>query len=245
MDTINEATTAIENAGFTWLGIISGIVILGGIIIGYSKGLVRELVSLGIVFLTIALVGVLNPHINHFLRENTSIENSLQEKAEGLVKDTFDTSSVLTSSAQNELIRGLGLPDILTNALISNNNAEGYRILDVTSFIDYISKFLADTILNGISFLITFILISVLLRIVITVFDLFTRLPVIHGFNKAGGAIFGGAKYLIFIWITMLIVTVFCNTSPGKAVVDMIEQDRILSLLYSWNPLVKYFIDVF
>ena len=245
MESINEATRAIEGAGFTWLGIISGIVILAGIIIGYSKGLVRELVSLGIVFLTIALVGVLNPHINSFLREKTPLESSLQEKTESLVKDTFDTSNVMSSGTQNEIIRGLGLPDFLTNALIKNNNSEGYRILDVTSFLDYISKFLADTILNGISFLITFVLISVLLRIVITVFDLFTRLPVIHGFNKAGGAIFGGAKYLIFIWIAMLIVTVFCNTSPGKAVSDMIRQDRILTLLYSWNPLVRYFINVF
>ena len=245
MENINGVTRTIEGAGFTWLGIIIGIIILAGIIIGFNRGLVRELVSLGIVFLTIALVGFLNPHLNSFLREKTPIESKLQEEAGNLVRDTLGTNTVMTAGNQNELIKQLGLPDFLTNMLINNNNAEGYKILDVSSFIDYISKFLANTILNGLSFLITFTLVSVLLRLVIKVFDLFTQLPVIHGFNKAGGAIFGGAKYLIFIWIAMLVMTIFCNTSPGKAVLDMIEQDRILKLLYSWNPLIKYFINVF
>ena len=85
-------------------------------------------------------------------------------------------------------------------------------------------------------------LVTILLRVLVFVLDIFTRLPVVSGLNKLGGALIGGAKYVIFIWIGMLVITMLCNTEVGRTAMEMIERDRFLTFVYGWNLILKFFV---
>lgn len=245
MEQLQKATWKIEAAGMSWLGIACAVLIIVGIIVGYIRGLVKELVSLAIVFVSIALVWFLNPYINRFLREETLMESKIATETRSLIENNIGDEMIVTGDAQDSVIENLGLPKFLTDSLLKNNNAEGYRALNVSSFLDYVSEYVADIIVNALSFLITFLAVSLLLRILVFVLDIFTRLPVISGLNALGGALLGGAKYVIFIWIAMLVVTVLIRTDAGRNIMNMIEHDRFLSFLYSFNPIFRFFVNVF
>ncbi len=242
MDKLNIVNTRLEEVGLTWLGAACIVLILIGIIIGLVRGLVKEVVSIALVFVSIALVWFLNPYVNHFLREVTPIESKIEEQTRKLLGDQIESGKIIPADRQEEIIESLDLPEIIINTLLKNNNAEEYKELNVNSFIDYIVRYPVNIVMNGISFLITYVIVTILLRVLVFVLDIFTRLPVVHGLNKLGGALIGGAKYVIFIWIGMLVVTMLCNTEAGRSVMEMIERDRFLSFVYSWNLILKYFV---
>lgn len=242
MDKLNIVNTRLEEVGLTWLGAVCMALILIGIIIGLVRGLVKEVVSIAIVFVSIALVWFLNPYVNHFLREMTPIESKIEDQTRKLLGDQLDSGKVIPADKQQEIIENLDLPENIINTLLKNNNAEEYKELNVNSFIDYIVEYPVNIVMNGISFLITYALVTILLRVLVFVLDIFTRLPVVSGLNKLGGALIGGAKYVIFIWIGMLVVTMLCNTEVGRTAMEMIERDRFLTFVYGWNLILKFFV---
>ena len=242
MDKLNIVNTRLEEAGLTWLGVVCIVLILIGIIIGLVRGMVKEVVSIALVFVSIALVWFLNPYVNHFLREVTPIESKIEEQTRNLLGDQLESGKIIPADRQQEIIESLGLPEMITDTLLKNNNAEEYKELNVNSFIDYIVEYPVNIVMNGLSFLITYVIVTILLRVLVFVLDIFTRLPVVHGLNKLGGALIGGAKYVIFIWIGMLVVTMLCNTEAGRTVMGMIERDRFLTFVYNWNLILKYFV---
>lgn len=242
MDKLNIVNTRLEEVGLTWLGAVCMALILIGIIIGLVRGLVKEVVSIAIVFVSIALVWFLNPYVNHFLREMTPIESKIEDQTRKLLGDQLDSGKVIPADKQQEIIENLDLPENIINTLLKNNNAEEYKELNVNSFIDYIIEYPVNIVMNGISFLITYALVTILLRVLVFVLDIFTRLPVVSGLNKLGGALIGGAKYVIFIWIGMLVITMLCNTEVGRTAMEMIERDRFLTFVYGWNLILKFFV---
>ena len=63
----------------TWAGVITILFLAAACVRGYRRGLIKELVSLVCVFLSMAIVWLINPYVNEFIRENTSIYEKVQE----------------------------------------------------------------------------------------------------------------------------------------------------------------------
>lgn len=139
----------------------------------------------------------------------------------------------------------MGVPEIIAGNILKNSSQETYSYLAAQSFIEYISGYLATLVVNGISFLLSFFLVTVSIRMVTYALNLIARLPVIHGVNKIAGGLLGGVKAILFIWVAMLVLTIFCETSVGKAGFEMIEKDNMLRVLYENNILAKLFTGIF
>lgn len=241
------ATVRSEEEIMTWTGL--GIVTLGFLAfscyMGFRRGFVREVVSTFFVVLAIVLVWFINPYVNDFIRENTPVYERIQEGCQDLVETQIGGAEGLGRTEQNSVIDGLALPDLLKEGIMENNTVEVYRYLAVDTFADYVGGYLALAAVNGLSFLVSFLLASIMIRMVTCALNLITRFPIIKGANKLAGALMGGAKCIIFIWIAFLILTVLCNTAIGKAGLQMIEQDHLLNFLYEKNIFVKIFMSIF
>lgn len=129
----------------------------------------------------------------------------------------------------------------MKTSLMENNTAETYRYLAVSTFAEYIADSLAVMIVNGISFLLSFIISAIRDQTI----ELYTECSDKSSCDKwsdkiAGGAV-GGAKCIIFIWIGLLILTLLCDTTIGKQGMALVEQDTILNFLYNQNIFVKVF----
>lgn len=230
---------------WTWLGIAALALIAAACIMGFRKGFVKEIVSVFFMLISFLLVWAVNPYVNTFVKEYTPVYDTIQEKCQTLVSEQIGNKKTLDKEEQNQVMESLDLPDLLKNALVENNTAETYRYLAVSTFTEYISDSLAVMAVNGISFLISFILSAAVIRLLGFILNVLTKLPVIHGINKIAGAAVGGIKCVIFIWIAFLVLTLLCDTAPGQQGMALIQQDTFLNFLYSQNIFVKVFMSVF
>ena len=83
--------------------------------------------------------------------QNMDEEKSDEESSDGKVMDG-------TIQEETTFIDGLNLPKVLQKSLTDNNTAEVYKELAVDSFGDYVSGYLARLIVNGMSYLVSYIL---------------------------------------------------------------------------------------
>lgn len=230
---------------WTWLGIAVLALIAAACIMGFRKGFVKEIVSVFFMLISFLLVWAVNPYVNTFVKEYTPVYDTIQDKCQTLVSEQIDNKKTLDKEEQNQVMENMELPDLLKNALVENNTAETYRYLAVSTFTEYISDSLAVMAVNGISFLISFVLSAAVIKLLGFILNVLTKLPVINGINKIAGAAVGGIKCIIFIWIAFLVLTLLCNTTLGQQGMALIQQDAFLNFLYSQNVFVKVFMSVF
>lgn len=230
---------------WTWLGIAAAVFVAFSCYMGFRRGFVREVVSMFCVVLSIAIVWFINPYVNEFICENTPVYESIQESCRNMVESKEDKDLNPDRTQQNSILESLNLPGFLVDDLEANNTAEMYRYLAVETFTDYVSGYLAKVAVNGISFLVSFVLATILIRMVTWALNLIARLPIIKGANKLAGGVLGAVKAVLFIWVAFLVLTILCNTEIGKTGLEMIEKDVILNWLYERDIFIEVFMSIF
>ena len=137
----------------SWLTYIIIAVIILSVFFGWRNGFVRTLMAMVSWILVILLAGWMNPYVSGFLRKNTSIETYLTDECTAFLEDHFESGDSPGAEEQNNWIESLTVPESLKNALKENNNEQAYQTLGVSGFSDYVGKYLAHGITNGIAFL--------------------------------------------------------------------------------------------
>lgn len=230
---------------WTWLGIATLALLAFSVFNGFRHGFVREVISTFFVLIALVAVWFVNPYVNDFLRENTPVYDKVLEGCHSLVDADEDAKTVMGAEEQESFIENLALPGFLKSGIEENNNAEVYKYLAVDTFTDYVADYLAVSVINGLSFAVSFILVSVIIRLVAYVLNILAKLPVINGVNKLAGAALGGVKFLIFIWIALLILSIFCNTEFGRKGLELVENDTFLNFLSQNNIFTRVFMSIF
>ena len=207
------------------------------VIDGFCRGFIRKAVSAVSLIITLVLVTYLTPHITNFIQENTSLHEKLQEKcSEMFLNEEYDVD---IKTDQVNLIENMDLPENIKEMLLENNNIEAYEILDVSDFGDYIGAYLANMIINALAYLISFLIIWTLLRMLLMAMDIVTKLPLLHGLNKLAGGVLGFVQGIVFVWIIFLLVSVLCNGNLGKQFFALIHENPFLLFLYNQNVIMK------
>ena len=225
----------------TWLGIVVLTILILCVWRGYRRGFIKEIVSFFFVFLSLSLAWAINPYINEFLVQKTPIYNTIQETCTNFVQSQGEEKAEYETDSTGNLIDGLKLPDLLRKNLEENNNAETYAALSVDTMTEYVSGYLARTVVNGLSYVLAYILSTITIQLIVYVLNLIAGLPVLKTANKLTGGAVGFLKGIVFIWIAFLVLTVLCSTEIGKTALELIEKDTLLSILYQYDPLVRIF----
>ena len=92
---------------------------------------------------------------------------------------------------QTEVIKKADIPDIYKKLLNENNNSEIYRQLGVETFAQYVGSYLAKLLINIVSFLCTFLLVTIVFRAIVFALDIVAELPGIGAVNHLVGGIMG------------------------------------------------------
>lgn len=244
------------------MNILTGIVciiFLLFMIRGYRRGLLKSLASVISLVASVALVSVVTPYVSQFLQEQTSVYTWVMEKCQesfsvsqeqtednGIKNSETKNSDTKNNATENgeikisdqiqeKAIEEMQIPDVLKNLLIHNNTEKTYRELAVNSFNDYVPKFMANLIMNIISFVVTWLIVASFIWLAIMTLDVIANLPVIHGINQVMGLLLGAGQALAIVWIGFLAITAFGSTAIGKQLLDMIQKSALLSQLYDWN----------
>ena len=151
--------------GWTWLGIVVLALIVFACASGFRKGFVKEIVSAFFMIISFLLVWVINPYVNTFVREYTPVYETIQSQCREMVLEKTGDKKTLDKEEQSQVMADLELPDLLKNTLEKNNTAETYRYLAVSTFSEYIADSLAVMAVNGISFLLSYIISAVAIKL--------------------------------------------------------------------------------
>ena len=151
-----------------------------------------------------------------------------------------NAAGTISSQIQKSAIEELPLPNVLKNLLIRNNTEITYKELAVNSFNDYVPKFMANLIMNIISFIVTWIIVASFIWLAVMTLDVIANLPVIHGMNQVLGLLLGFMQALAIVWIAFLVITIFSSTAIGKLLMEMIEKSVILDKLYDLNVFLNF-----
>ena len=228
----------------TWFGIVILLILILFIWMGYRRGFIREIVSFFFVFLSLSLAWAINPYINDFLISETPVYSTIQETCTDFVqKQSSDLENEMESSSQ--FIDGLNLPEILRKNIEKNNNTENYAELSVNTLTEYVSGYLARTIVNGLSYVLAYILATIGIRIVVYILNLIAGLPILKTANKLTGGLVGFVKGLFVFGLFLRSLSVLCSTEIGKTSLELIEKDSLLSVIYQYDPLIQIFTKIF
>ena len=200
------------------------------IAIGMKRGLVKTAFSFGSIFIALILVNILTPVAKEVIK-NTPVYDSINQNIQSYVSEHIATSTEnMTETGinnQEKIINELPLPNGLKESLTKNNNQSSYDSLAVNTFKEYVVAYLTDVVLNAVVYILLFMVISILMKTLVEVLNIVTKLPVIHTFNMAGGA--------LIIWLLCMVVTIFSSTSWGQTVCKAIADNGVLSMIYDNN----------
>lgn len=222
----------------TWLFWVLLIIVMGFMSQGFRKGLVRTAVSMVFFIIVIAATSWLNPYVGDFIRENTDWQDKIQEQCGDVLFQGMENRMDLSVTSQVTFIEKLTLPQTMKDKLLENNNTEMYRHLAVENFADYLSKYLAHGVINGITFLISFFAVNIILRMILYAVDILTEIPGLGLLNRLGGLLLGAVQGILWVYILFLIVTLLCDTGVGAYLMGVIKEDPVLNWIYDGNYLV-------
>ena len=235
---------------------------------GYRRGLIKSLASVISLVASLALVSFVTPYVSQFLQEQTPVYTYVMERCQESFTVTLDeadektaeseteegdvslkkgnnndtvgnVAGTISSQLQKNAIEELPLPSVLKNLLIRNNTEKIYKDLAVNSFNDYVPKFMANLIMNIISFVVTWLIVASFIWLAVMTLDVIANLPIIHGVNQMLGLVLGAGQALVIVWIAFLAITVFASTAIGKQLMEMIEKNVLLNQLYNGNVFMK------
>ena len=197
-----------------WLSIVILVILAGCILNGFRKGMVRTLAAMMSLVVSLVLVSLANPYVATFLEAFQSIA----EKQ--------------TENVQQEFMQKMGVPENFSNTL---------RIGDefTESAVAPLAESTAHLIVNGLAFVITFVLLSILLRIAVGLLDGLFRLPVLSMVNRLAGGAIGAVQGLVILWVFFLSVFLIWNTEIGAQALAMIQENPVINWLYNCNPFVN------
>lgn len=156
----------------------------------------------------------------------------------GSVQEVIEEAEV-PRDMQVAAIESARLPEVFKNLLSANNNDEIYQELGVESFAQYVGQFLAKLVINVVSFLCTFLVVTIITRAVIFALDFVADLPMLGMVNRIAGGAIGIVCALVIVWTLFIIVTLMYVASFGTVIYDMIQDNGMLRILYEYNPVMQ------
>lgn len=216
--------------------VVLAILIINGLM-GMKAGLIKTVFSLFSMIIAVVLTLWVSPYINNYMRNSDNIYEGISSK---VVKMLPFSEKEIVDKGQEEFIQKLSLPQSLKDSLIKNNTAKVYKEMAIDNFQDYVSNYLTGVIINGMAFIITFVVVLILLWVICFALNIVSKLPLLNQINKTAGLAAGLVHGLVVVWIFFILITVFGSTGPGQKALEMIGQDQTLSFIYNNNYLMKF-----
>lgn len=222
-----------------------GLIFLVCMIVGYTRGFIKIVASLGATVATIVLATFLSPYVSGVLLKTVPIEEMMQEKCMEILMSNQEGVTVSddvenSQDAQFFMIENAKLPEVFQQLLLDNNNPEIYKTLGVTTFSEYIGSYLARLIADIVSFLLTLIVVTIVVRTILCTVGFIGKLPVIGGLNRMAGGILGIGTGLIVVWVLFIIITLMYDSEIGRQCFASIAENEFLTYLYENNILMYY-----
>ena len=103
-----------------------------------------------------------------------------------------------------------------------------------------IADSVAVLLINILAFVIILILSRFLIHITGSIFNVFTRLPVVKQFNRLGGAVFGGIRGVLILYIISAIICFVAPLDSQSTITKQLDASVFAAEIYENNVILDF-----
>lgn len=188
-------------------------------IIGYKRGFFKSLTGIVSVIVSFAIAVCFFTQVADFLK-TTAVYEAIYENIE---------KNVVASDENSEENENLSIPEKLFKSV--EDSAEEIRDGVVMSFAEKI----ADVTVKMLSIVILFIVARVIVWIIIALFGIVKKLPLVGWFDSLLGAFLGFVRGFLIVYIVLFIIAMFSSFNPGNALTEKVNQSEFAKIMYNNN----------
>ena len=137
----------------------------------------------------------------------------------------------------------MGMPEIILEKLTGESKIAD-QLLEDTGVYEVITQKMVQMTIQGVAYIIVFVLILIATRFIFIAFKIVDKLPLIGGINRAIGAVAGFVKGMVIVWIVFACVAMTVTTSFGQEIVQAIYASPLLIWLYENNLILTLLMNI-
>ena len=183
---------------------------------GYKAGLIRSFMGIASYIISIIIAFLIYPVVSGFL-----VKTPLYTYLTEMVNNNYVSENM--QSADTGMF-----------GFFSKHMSEGLDAVATT-----VSEEIAALLINIIAFILVIVISRILIWLITKVLNIFSKLPVIKQFNRLGGALLGGIKGILILYIVFAIVTVFVPFKENGVIVKGIEESSFAGAMYEDNIILN------
>ncbi|MBE7031803.1 MAG: CvpA family protein [Ruminococcaceae bacterium] len=191
-------------------------VVAGFMYMGYKAGFMRSFVKIASYIVSIVISFFMYPVISDLL-----VKTPIYEKMVELINQKYQLQPLIDVPTD-------------TFSVLANYIDKGVQAATVG-----IAEAIAVLLVNILAFVIVLILSKLVIRIVGSIFKIFTKLPVIKQFNRLGGMILGGISGVLVLYLVCAVMFLFSPLDPHSRIAFEIEQSTFASEIYENNIIIN------
>ena len=208
------------------IDIVLILVIVLSAFIGYKKGFVKVIVKLGTFLIALVLAFLLQSSVAKFIGEDIGFKNTISTTVQNKLSD-------YVKSKEDDKKTDIKM---LEKTIDEINSAAEEKKAEV---IQKWANNIADFILKGLSFIIIFFTVAIVMGILSLILNTVVKLPVLDTLNGVLGL---GAAVILMAVRIMILLTIIYFVSPLEIiqpVINYINTSCITKLLYENNIIVN------
>lgn len=189
------------------------VLVVGMTLYGHNRGLVRMLVSAASILISLFVVNLLLPFAEAQLQNSAGIQAYTKAWSEKLLSEQLSTDSA----------------------------SPIYQLLGLDRVAENLGEYLAGFAIRILCFVVLFLIVSFVVKLLAHVLNVMTKIPIICGMNQLGGAFVGCAEGVFYVWLLMLIVTCMPGLAFSQEAIRQIGDNALLTLIYEHNFIIRFF----
>ncbi len=229
--------------------ILIGIIIFLGLMAfaGYHRGFLRIVLSFVAVALSLVISYLITPLIVKAIQPTDFYQN-VRQPIYNFMKDEIRhlesvevgelEDIVLESQTVSDLLENLGLPQSIVKSVEDSVFDSELAHLTGETVANTAADGLTEWIFYAGIFVLCFIIVMLILRLIIGLCDIVSKLPVLNTFNRSLGLLLGLAEGVLILWVLCLILMATAATAPGREMMEAVTDNPITNFIYVHNPLL-------
>lgn len=228
---------------------------------GYRRGFIRTIFSIVVVLVSVLCATIFGPMAGKWMIENKTTFGIVQKQVdqvigEQLEKNSKELNDMITDKNLEELLKDdnqmtqqweqiinqvgdwleeLPVPKKMEQELKKELDKLQEGQWKEKSIKDMVVNSITESILQTVGYILVFVIVSLLTRILFDILMGMTRLPILHRVNKLAGLAAGFVQGICIIWIAGVCIYMISSTQAGQYVIDIIYSNRILTWIYENN----------
>lgn len=215
------------------------------VLFGLYRGFIASVASMGGSLISLGLSFWLSPMVSEFLRNNTSLSNTLMSYADTATRLKDSALSALnvqglTGENISSILSRASLPAPLDKLLQNNLEQQVYKTANIPQDVGhYVTQTIVSALMNVICFVITFVLLLILFHVIINFLKAVFRFPVLKQLNSLFGGLFGLLRGALLCFVLFALVPLFETVIPVENFGEMLRTSTLAPMFNSGNLILS------